>query len=76
MSNNAQSAPSWEDVLTEIAASPSPPDAQQLRRWMDRYPAFKDEIMEFATAWVKDEVSLIVNRHMVPALHLERLKSG
>ena len=32
---NQNRTPSLDDVLAEIAASPVPPDAQQLRRWMN-----------------------------------------
>jgi hypothetical protein len=73
---NQNRTPSLDDVLAEIAASPVPPDAQQLRCWMNRYPAFKAEIVDFATDWIemeaaksphevtKDEVDLVVNRTM------------
>jgi hypothetical protein len=73
---NQNRTPSLDDVLAEIAASPVPPDAQQLRWWMNRYPEFKAEILDFATDWIemeaaksphevtKDEVDLVVNRTM------------
>jgi hypothetical protein len=73
---NQNRTPSLDDVLAEIAASPVPPDAQQLRWWMNRYPEFRAEILDFATDWIemeaaksphkvtKDEVDLVVNRTM------------
>ena len=76
MTANATPKPSLDDVLAEIAALPAPPDAQQLRQWMSRYPEFTAEIVDFATDWVEmdaaegvpeatqDEVSRIVNRTM------------
>jgi hypothetical protein len=65
-----------DDVLAEIAAAPSPPDAQLLRAWMAKYPEFAAEIVEFATDWVEmeaapsgppvndEDVDLVVNRTM------------
>ena len=76
MTTKATPKPSLDDVLTEIAALPVPPDAQQLRHWMNRYPEFTAEIVDFATDWVEmeaaesvpeatqDEVNRIVNRTM------------
>jgi hypothetical protein len=65
-----------EDVLAKIAALSSPPDAQQLRGWLNRYPEFKAGIIEFVTDWVDmdasrvphevstEDVNLVVNRTM------------
>ena len=76
MTANATPKTSLDDVLAEIAALPAPPDAQQLRQWMSRYPEFTAEIVDFATHWVEmdaaegvpeatqDEVNRIVNRTM------------
>ncbi len=47
--------PSLEDVPAEIAATTVPPDARQLRAWIQRYPEFKSEIIDFATAWIEIE---------------------
>ncbi|MCY4497245.1 MAG: hypothetical protein OXC14_08165 [Rhodospirillaceae bacterium] len=76
MTTNATPKPSLDEVLTEIAALPAPPDAQQLRRWTSQHPEFTAEIVDFATDWVEmdaaedvpeatqDEVNRIVNRTM------------
>ncbi len=76
MTTNATPKPSLDDVLAEIAAAHAVPDAQQLRQWMNQYPEFTAEIVDFATDWVEvdaaegvseatqDEVNRIVNRTM------------
>ena len=68
--------PSLDDILAEIATSATPPDAQQFRNWVSRYPQFKAEIVDFVTDWIEleatklprevtqDEVDLVVNRTM------------
>lgn len=65
-----------DDVLAEITALPTPPDAQQLRGWLSRYPEFKAAIIDLVTDWVDmeasrvphdvtaEDVNLIVNRTM------------
>src|SRR5882757_10659918 len=67
---------SVDDVLADIAALPSPPDAQQLRSWMSEYPEFKATIVSFVTDWIEaeasksprevtaDDVNTVVNRTM------------
>ena len=76
MTTNATPKPSLDDVLAELATLPAAPDAQQLRQWMNQYPEFAAEIVDFATDWVEmeaaegvpeateDEVNRIVNRTM------------
>jgi len=68
--------PSLDDVLTEIAAAPNPPDARELRAWTGKYPEFAAAIIDFATDWVEmesaqtehpvtaEDVDLVVNRTM------------
>jgi hypothetical protein len=68
--------PSLDDVLTEVAAAPNPPDAGGLRAWAAKYPEFAAEIIDFATDWVEmeatgpkpvvtaDDVDVVVNRTM------------
>lgn len=65
-----------DDVLAEISAMPVPPDDQQLRGWLNRYPEFKASIIDFVTDWVDmeasraphdvtpEDVNLVVNRTM------------
>lgn len=43
---------SLDDVLTEIRALGTPPAGDRLRAWLDRYPAFKKDIIAYVTAWV------------------------
>ena len=76
MTASQDQTPSLDDVLEEIAASTAPPDAQQFRSWVNRYPQFKAEIVDFATDWIemevvetgydvtRDDVDLVVNRTM------------
>ncbi len=76
MTYNQDRNPSLDDVLTEIAASTAPPDAQQFRSWVNRYPQFRAEIVDFATDWIemdaveagheitRDDVDFVVNRTM------------
>lgn len=47
--------PPLGDVLEEMAAAAAPPDARQLRVWVERYPHFKAEIVDFAAAWIAME---------------------
>lgn len=73
---NPNRKPTLEDVLTEIAALSTPPNAEHLRSWMGRYPEFKAEIVDFVTDWIEleavktthevtqEEVDLVVNRTM------------
>jgi hypothetical protein len=68
--------PTLDDVLTEIAAAPNPPDARDLRAWTAKYPEFAAAIVDFATDWVEmesvhhkhavttEDVDLVVNRTM------------
>jgi hypothetical protein len=73
---NPSPKPSLDDVLAEIAADPSPPDARSLRVWTAKYPEFAVEIVDFATDWIEmdaarsehvvtvEDVDLVVNRTM------------
>ena len=68
--------PTLDDVLTEIAAAPNPPDAESLHTWIAKYPEFGAAIVDFATDWVEmeldhiehpvatEDVDLVVNRTM------------
>lgn len=47
--------PSIDDVLHELAALPEPPSASALRVWLNRFPKFKREIIEFVTDWLEME---------------------
>lgn len=76
MTANTNQMPSLDDVLAEIAALSTPPDARQLRNWVNRYPEFKVEIVDFATDWIEmaaaknafevtqENVDLVVDRTM------------
>jgi len=46
---------SLDDVLTEIRALGTPPAGDGLRVWLNRYPAFKKDIIAYVTAWVDFE---------------------
>ena len=70
---NQNTNPPLDDVLEEMASAAAPPDARQLRAWVERYPQFRAEIVDFATAWIEmeavpaseaaqDEVEIVVNR--------------
>lgn len=71
---NRNTDPLLDDVLEEMAAAAAPPDARQLRAWIERYPQFRAEIVDFVTAWIEmeaadpvaeaaqDEVEIVVNR--------------
>lgn len=73
---NADPVHSLDDVLAEIAAAPAPPDGPTLRALTEKYPAFKSDIIEFATDWVAmeaarsthevtaEDIDLVVNRTM------------
>lgn len=75
MTRNENQKLSLDAVLAQIAASPTPPDAAQTRTWIERYPQYKAEIINFATDWVElnahaapettqEDVDLVVNRTM------------
>jgi hypothetical protein len=76
MTTNQNRRPALDGVLADIAAAPSPPDAQILRAWTAKYPEFATEIVDFATDWVEmeaarpehsvtsEDVDLVVNRTM------------
>lgn len=76
MTANPSRNPSLDEVLEAIAAMPEPPNSAGLRMWIDQYPQFKAEIIDFSTDWVEmdaaqapyevteDGVSLVVNRTM------------
>ena len=49
--------PLLDDVLAEIAAAPAPPNARQFRAWVNRYPQFQSEIVDFVTAWIEMEAA-------------------
>jgi hypothetical protein len=56
---------SLDDVLAEISALPAPPNGQELREWLRRYPAFKADIVQFVTAWIDMEATK-VGREVTP----------
>lgn len=78
MSANQDHKLTLDEVLAEIAAASTPPDARTLRAWVTRYPQFKAEIIDFATCWVEmdaarsgqevtataDDENLVVNQTM------------
>ncbi len=76
MTANQNRRPALDDVLADIAAAPSPPDAQILRALTAKHPEFAAEIVEFATDWVEmetarsehvvmaEDVDVVVNRTM------------
>jgi hypothetical protein len=76
MTANQNRGPALDDVLADIAAAPSPPDAQVLRVWTAKYPEFAAEIVDFATDWVEmeaarsehvvtaEDIDVVVNRTM------------
>lgn len=66
-------APELDTILDEFAELPNPPDAETLRAWIEKYPQFADEIIDFATDWIEmeaapshrpsgDEVDAVVSR--------------
>jgi len=68
--------PTLDEVLADIATLPAAPVGSDLREWINRYPQFKTEIIDFVTdladmetfaapvTTTNDEVDLIVNRTM------------
>ena len=69
-------SPTLDDVLNYLASLPAQPDASQLQAFLNAYPQFADEIVDFATDLVamdsqpaplpasEDEANLIVDRTM------------
>lgn len=53
--------PSLDEVLDEIATEPSPPDAETMRAWTAKYPAFASAIVDFVTDWI--EMDLVPTDH-------------
>lgn len=65
-----------DDVLTEIAAEDNAADAATLRAWLDAYPQFRSEIIDFVTDLAEmqagpppppaspDNLAVVVNRTM------------
>lgn len=45
--------PTLDDVLAQIAAAQTLPNAQDLRAWTSKYPEFASEIIDFATDLVE-----------------------
>jgi hypothetical protein len=76
MITNLNRKPTLEEVLAELASLAVPPSGADFRAWIERYPEFKAEIIDFVTDWVdmevvgpahestEEEVDLIVNRTM------------
>lgn len=76
MITNLNRKPTLEEVLAELASLAAPPSGADFRAWIERYPEFKAEIIDFVTDWVdrevvgpahestEEEVDLIVNRTM------------
>src|ERR1700735_1406168 len=68
--------PTLDEVLADIVTLQAPPVRSDLREWINHYPQFKTEIIDFVTDWAdmetfaapviptEDEVDLIVNRTM------------
>jgi hypothetical protein len=55
MSNIKQSKPQVDEVLMQFAAEQSLPTAAQLHRYIEEFPQFKEELVEFAASLVEDE---------------------
>ena len=67
---------SLDDVFTEISALSAPPTGDTLREWLQRYPAFKEDITNFVAAWIdmesratshdvtNEQIDRVVNRTM------------
>jgi hypothetical protein len=55
MNTKTERQHSLDDVLTEIQALGAPPAGDGLRAWLQRYPAFKKDIINYVTAWVDVE---------------------
>lgn len=65
-----------DDVLTQIRELGAPPAGEQLREWLRQYPTYKQDIIDYVTAWVDTEacaeapapspeaVNRVVNRTM------------
>ena len=45
--------PTLDDVLAQMAAAQTPPNAQDVRGWTSKYPQFASEIIDFATDLVE-----------------------
>jgi len=55
MTNIKQSKPQVDEVLMQFAAEQSLPTAAQLHRYIEEFPQFKEELVEFAASLVEDE---------------------
>jgi hypothetical protein len=55
MSNIKQSRPQVDEVLMQFAAEQSLPTAAQLHRYIEQFPQFREELVEFAASLVEDE---------------------
>lgn len=75
MTASQEHQPTLDDVLAEITASAVKPDDLEFRRWIERYPQFKADIVDFMTGWIElesmkggeitqEEVEGVVNRTM------------
>ena len=76
MNSDFNHKPKLNDVLNEISALDLAPDGPALRIWMEKYPEYKHEIIDFVTGWVsmdarrnsdnltEEDVDLVVNRTM------------
>jgi hypothetical protein len=80
--------PTLEDVLNEFVAERESPTIEALGIWMDRYPQFRHELVEFAAAWAEqtilpksaeltaEEEKRIVDRTMSHALNVSFNRDG
>jgi hypothetical protein len=48
-----ENGPTLDDVLNEFVAEQESPTGEALEIWVDRYPQFRQELVEFAAAWAE-----------------------
>lgn len=46
-----------EELFTELAALPHPPEGAVLRAWLADFPQYRKEIIDFVTAWAAKETT-------------------
>ncbi|MGQ4878871.1 hypothetical protein ACOJCM_09920 [Billgrantia sp. LNSP4103-1] len=48
--------PTWDDVLSEFVATYEQPTAEALNSFIQRYPNFQEELIDFAATWAEQEM--------------------
>ena len=48
--------PTLDDVLNTFVAENDEPTAENLKEWVERYPQYRRELVDFATVWVEQLV--------------------